>query len=86
MQVGCGNRPENEAKRKRNTDSEDDPSVEPRIGGNLSDTNGFCRTCKLNPPSADVEEEVITNNECNIDRNPRFVNGKVRSYGVIYTI
>ena len=53
---------------------------------NLPETNGFCGACKLNPPSADVEEEVIMNNECNIDRNPRFVNGKVRSYGVIFTM
>jgi hypothetical protein len=29
---------------------------------------------------------MIINNECNINRNPRFVNGKVRSYGVIYTM
>ncbi|CAF1380807.1 unnamed protein product, partial [Didymodactylos carnosus] len=46
----------------------------------------LCKTCKLNPKPTAVEEEITTNNECNIDRNPRFVNGKVRSYGVIYTM
>ena len=33
-----------------------------------------------------VEEEIITNNDCNINRNPRFINGKTRSYGIIYTM
>ena len=33
-----------------------------------------------------VEEEIITNNDCNINRNPRFINGKTQSYGIIYTM
>ncbi len=50
------------------------------------ETNRFCKTCKLNPTLEDVEEESIINTECNINRNPRFVNGKARSYGLIYTM
>lgn len=86
VQVGCGNRPENETKRKRDTDLEDESIVKFDINGIISSTNGFCKTCKYNSSSVDIEEEVIMNTECNIDRNPRFVNGKVRSYGVIYTM
>jgi hypothetical protein len=89
VQVGCGNRPEYEAKRKTSEDDEDDEDesiIKSTISKDAHATAALCKACKLNPAPEDIAEELITNNECNIDRNPRFVNGKVRSYGIIYTM
>ena len=53
---------------------------------NLSVTRTLCRVCKSNPVAKNVEEEVIVNTQCNIDRYPRFVNEKAKSYRVIYAM
>ena len=50
---------------------------------NLSLTTILCRVHKSNPVAQNIEEEVIVNIECNIDRNPRFVKRKGKSYCVI---
>ena len=52
----------------------------------LSLTSGLCRTCKTIPVEEDRDEDIVVNNECNVDRNPRFVNGRAKSYGVMYTM
>ncbi|CAF1413325.1 unnamed protein product, partial [Adineta steineri] len=72
VQVGCGNRPEYEAKHKRKQDNQCKSITTSTNGSNDDTTDALCRSCKLNPISHDVEEEIITNNECNINRNPRF--------------
>ena len=86
MQVGCGNRPDYERKRKTNEDEADETIVLTENIKDLSLTANLCRVCKSDPVDENIEEEVIVNTECNIDRNPRFVNGKAKSYGVIYTM
>ena len=52
----------------------------------LSLTSDLCRTCKTIPVEEHIDEEIVINNECNANRNPRFVNGRAKSYGVIYTM
>ena len=88
MRVGCGNRPQYVGANKVNEDQQKSITTESRLINNKSINKpvGFCRTCKLNPMAEIVEEEIITNNDCNINRNPRFINGKTRSYGIIYTM
>ena len=83
MQVGCNNRPDYETKRK-NDENESITKFTNNEGSYYS--TAFCKTCKSNSKSVDFEEEIVTNTECNINRNPRFVNEKFRSYGVIYTM
>ncbi|UJR12921.1 hypothetical protein I4U23_017095 [Adineta vaga] len=53
---------------------------------NMEDCGDECSSSSANPAVHKVEKELIINTECNINRNPRFVNGKVRSYGLIYTM
>ncbi len=86
MQIGCGNRPNYETKRKTNEDFEDESIDDLQNDNGISEPSTLCKTCKSNPTPENLEEELITNTECNINRNPRFVNGKARSYGVIYTM
>ena len=68
-------------------DDEDEESVSELATTDHAHSRGaLCKACKSNHTIENAPEEIITNNECNIDRNPRFVNGKVRSYGIIYTM
>ncbi|CAM2728125.1 unnamed protein product [Rotaria socialis] len=86
VQVGCGNRPDYDVKRKKDETDNDESILLPTNSKDMNIRTALCRACKSNPTPEYIEEEFITNSECNIDRNPRFVNGKVRSYGVIYTM
>jgi hypothetical protein len=86
VQIGCGNRPDYGTKRKTNEDREDESVLESTASQDVPRTNKLCKTCKLNSALDNIEEESITNTECNINRNPRFVNVKARSYGLIYTM
>ncbi len=86
MHIGCGNRPDYETKRKTYEDSDDGCIIESSNDKDISESTTLCKTCKSNPTPENVEEELITNTECNIDRDPRFVNGKVRAYGIIHTM
>ena len=43
----------------------------------------LCRAYKSNSVDEKIEEKVIVHTKCNLDWNPRFVNGKVNSYGVM---
>jgi hypothetical protein len=86
VQVGCGNRPNYQLKRKTNEAYEDESETESTGITDADNTPMLCETCKVNPTPENIDEELISNTECNINRNPRFVNGKVRSYGVIYTM
>ena len=86
IQVGCGNRPDYEGKQKANEDEADESVV---LSENIKDLNltmTLCRVCKSNTVPENIEEEIVVNTECNIDRNPRFVNWKAKSYAVIYTM
>ena len=80
IQVECDNRPDYDEKRKI---KEDESVVLSENMKNLSLTTIFCRVCKFNSVAENTEEEIIVNIECNIDRNLRFVNGKVKSYGIL---
>ena len=86
MQVGCGNRPDYQEKRKIVDDEDDESLSESATTDHAHSRGALCRACKSKDSIENAPEEIITNNEYNIDRNPRFVNGKVRSYGIIYTM
>ena len=78
IQVECGNRPDYKQKRKTKEDEVDEFVV---LSENL--TTILYRVYKSNYAAENIEKEVIVNTECNIDQNPRFVNGKAKSYGII---
>lgn len=88
MQVGCGNRPDHHEKRKIKEDFHESASNESAISDVSSNhaTSALCKKCRINANIETANEESFFNSECNVNRNPRFINGKVRSYGIIYTI
>ena len=86
IQVGCGNRPDYESKRKLRDEGTGEDVPQSSTKFNYNNPSVFCKVCKQKPPDESVPDEVIATTECNINRNPRFVNGKVRSYGLIYTM
>ena len=85
VQTGCGNRPDYHEKRNTNEDDQEPPTNQAANSDSENIRSALCRVCKVNGITESAPEEIISNTECNINRNPRFVNGKVRSYGVIYT-
>ena len=86
MQVGCGNRPDYGTKRKTKEDREREYTTNATTDADIVDLALFCKSCKGKSVAENFQQEVIINTECNINRNPRFVNGKIKSYGVIYTM
>ena len=85
--MGCDNRPEYVGTNYVNVGQQKSITAESRPihNKNINETVDLYRTFKLNPMIEIVEEENI-NNDCNINRNPRFVNGKTRSYGIIHIV
>ena len=83
IQVECGNRSNYEEKWKIKKDEADESVVLSENTKNWRLTTILCRVCKSKSVAENIEEEVIVNTECNIDRNPRFANGKVKFYGII---
>ena len=47
------------------------------------DNDFLYRVRKFHLVGENVGEEIIVNIECSIDRNPRFINRKAKSYGII---
>ena len=86
--MGCGNRPDYHEKRKTSEHHHEYLVDESATDDTQNDhiTSALCTSCKVNYTNANVPQETFFNNECNVNRNPRFINGKVRSYGLIYTI
>lgn len=85
--MGCGNRPSYEKRKSEKENDEeqmDEVLVEETDGNNVR--SFLCTSCGLHNTTEDVLEETFLTNECNVSRNARFLNGKIRSYGVIYTM
>ena len=87
MQIGCGNRPDYHEKRKKSENHREDTDDESIFidDENENVRSALCALCRVSRSSDNSPLEVFFNNECNVSRGARFVNGKVRSYGLIFT-
>ena len=83
IQVKCGNRLDYEGKRKTKQHEVHESVILSERMKNLSLTKVLSGVCRSNPVAENIEEAVIVNTKCNIDRNPRFVNRKTKSYDII---